>query len=112
MHLSRDESASESWKRTVKFFSWYVPRPAPVTQVSIVDEYFRKRSEARKKMLAEDAEEEAENRAKPLRTVSIMERFESIQEICGSILNLPAEVERLKGRVHKLESVMHVCIQM
>ena len=60
-----------------------------------------------KKMLAEDAEEAMENRTN-LRTVSIMERVEIIQEMCGSLLKLPAEVQSLKGRVHKLESVIHV----
>ena len=107
MYPTRDESASQSFRRSIKFFNWYVPRPAPVKEVGLVDEYFRKRSEARKKMLAEDAEEEEENRTN-VRTVSIMERISIIQEMCGSLLKLPAEVESLKGRVHKLESVVHV----
>ncbi|PWA37409.1 phospholipase-like protein [Artemisia annua] len=94
-------------ERSVKFFNWYVPRPAPVAEVGLVEEYFRKRSEARKKMVAEDAEEAAENRSN-LRTVSIMERVEIMQEMCGSLLKLPAEVESLKGRVHRLESVIHI----
>ncbi|PWA45732.1 phospholipase-like protein [Artemisia annua] len=102
-----DEGASESFRHSVKFFNWYVPRPTPVDEVGLVDEYFRKRSEARKKMLTEDAKEDAENRTN-LRTVSIMERVESIQEMCGSLLNLPAEVQSLKGRVHKLEIVIHI----
>lgn len=107
MYPSRAEGASESFRRSVKFFNWYVPRPPPVAEVGLVEEYFRKRSEARKKMLAEDAEEAMENRTN-LRTVSIMERVEIIQEMCGSLLKLPAEVQSLKGRVHKLESVIHV----
>ncbi|PWA56063.1 phospholipase-like protein [Artemisia annua] len=107
LYPSRAESASESFRRSVKFFNWYVPRPAPVAEVGFVEEYFRKRSEARKKTVAEDAEEAAENRSN-LRTVSIMERVEIIQEMCGSLLKLPAEVESLKGRVHKLESVIHI----
>ena len=109
MYPTRDEGASESFRRSVKFFNWYVPRPAPVAEVGLVDEFFRKRREARKKMLAEDVEEEAEN-CSNLRTVSIMERVEIIQEMCGSLLKLPAEVDSLKGRIHKLESVIHVSI--
>ena len=62
-------------------------------------------------MLAEDAEEEEENRTN-VRTVSIMERVSIIQEMCCSLLKLPAEVESLKGRVHKLESVIHVWIPL
>ena len=107
MYPTRIEGASESFRRSVKFFNWYVPRPAPVHEVGLADEYFRKRHELRKKMLAEDAEEAAENRTN-LRTVSIMERVAIIQEMCGSLLKLPAEVESLKGRVQKLESVVHV----
>ncbi|PWA46772.1 phospholipase-like protein [Artemisia annua] len=107
LYPTRDEGASESFRRSVKFFNWYVPRPAPVDEVGLVDEYFRKRSEARKKMVAEDAEEDAENRTN-LHAVSIMERVEIIQEMCGSLLKLPAEVQSLKGRVHKLEFVIHI----
>ena len=107
MYPSKAESASASFRSSVKFFNWYVPRPAPVAEVGLVEEYFRKKSEARKKMEAEDAEEAAENRSN-MRTVTIMERVEIIQEMCGSLLKLPAEVESLKGRLHRLESVLHV----
>lgn len=68
---------------------------------------FVKKVKHGKKMLAEDAEEAMGNRTN-LHTVSIMERVEIIQEMCGSLLKLPAEVQSLKGRVHKLESVIHV----
>lgn len=107
MYPTKFEQASDSFRRSVKFFNWYVPRPAPVREVGLADEYFRIRHELRKKMVAEDAEEAAENRTN-LRTVSIMERVAIIQEMCGRLLKLPAEVESLKGRVHKLESVVHV----
>ncbi|PWA75250.1 Leucine-rich repeat-containing protein [Artemisia annua] len=90
LYPSRAESACESFRRSVKFFNWYVPRPAPVAEIGLVEEYFRKRSEARKKMVAEDAEEAAKNHSH-MRTVSIMERLEIIQEMCGSLLKLPAE---------------------
>ncbi|GKA30728.1 hypothetical protein Tco_0717033 [Tanacetum coccineum] len=84
-------------------FMWYVPRSPPVSIGGLYGEYMNKRSAARtaKKKSSEDF-----HPSECVREASLIDRVCNLECICETLLTLPKEVKSLRGRIHKLESII------
>nr|GEW65829.1 phospholipase-like protein [Tanacetum cinerariifolium] len=82
---------------------WYVPRSLPISIGGLYGEYLNKRSAAHaaKKKSSEDF-----HPSECVREASLIDRVCDLECICESFLTLPKEDKSLRGRIHKLESII------
>ncbi|GJR74296.1 hypothetical protein Tco_0086661, partial [Tanacetum coccineum] len=82
---------------------WYVPRSPPVFIGGLYGEYLNKRSAVRaaKKKSSEDF-----HPSECVQEASLIDRVCDLECICETLLTLPKEVKSLRGRIHKLESII------
>nr|GEX28296.1 phospholipase-like protein [Tanacetum cinerariifolium] len=82
---------------------WYVPRSPLVSIGGMYREYLNKRSAARaaKKKYSKDF-----HPSECVREASLIDRVRDLEGICDTLLRLPKEVKSLRGRIHKLKSII------
>ena len=106
LYPTRAEAESEWYTKGIRFFNWYAPRPAPVvSRGGLFEDWLRKRAELRAKMHEIDNEVPA-----PHAKHTLQDRVRTLQGICNGFMLLPAEVNSLRSRVHKLETIIQVCL--
>ncbi|GJT47213.1 phospholipase-like protein [Tanacetum coccineum] len=100
---TKDEVQCNWYAPSNDYFMWYVPRSPPVSIGGLYGEYMNKRSAARaaKKKSSEDL-----HPSECVREASLIDRVRDLECICKTLLTLPKEVKSLRGRIHKLESII------
>ncbi|GKA83213.1 phospholipase-like protein [Tanacetum coccineum] len=100
---TKDEVQCNWYAPSNDYFMWYVPRSPPVSIGGLYGEYLNKRSAARaaKKKSSEDF-----HPSECVREASLIDRVRDLECICETLLTLPKEVKSLRGRIHKLESII------
>lgn len=96
LYPTRAEAESEWYTKGIRFFNWYV-----VIRGGLFEDWLRKRAELRAKMHKIDNEVPA-----PHAKHTIQDRLRTLQGICNGFMLLPAEVNSLRSRVHKLETII------
>ncbi|PWA90833.1 phospholipase-like, Aminotransferase-like mobile domain protein [Artemisia annua] len=100
LYPTRAESDTEWYTKSIRFFNWYAPRPAPaVNRGGLFEDYLCKRAALRAKIHAIDNEVPA-----PQASYTLQDRVRTLQGICNGFMLLPAEVNSLRSQVHKLET--------
>ncbi|PWA64685.1 phospholipase-like protein [Artemisia annua] len=100
LYPTRAEADTEWYTKGIRFFNWYAPRPAPaVNRGGLFEDYLCKCAALRAKMHAIDDEVPA-----PQASYTLQDRVRTLQGICNGFMLLPAEVNSLRSRVHKLET--------
>ncbi|PWA97723.1 ulp1 protease family, C-terminal catalytic domain-containing protein [Artemisia annua] len=100
LYPTRAESDTEWYTKGIRFFNWYAPRPSPaVNRGGLFEDYLCKRAALRAKIHAIDNEVPA-----PQASYTLQDRVRTLQGICNGFMLLPAEVNSLRSRVHKLET--------
>ena len=106
LYPTRAEADTEWYNNGIKFFNWYAPRAAPVVNPGgLFEDYLCKRAALRAKNHDIDNEVPA-----PQASYTLQDRVRTLQGICNGFMLLPAEVNSLRSRVHKLETVVQVCL--
>ncbi|PWA72397.1 phospholipase-like, Aminotransferase-like mobile domain protein [Artemisia annua] len=102
LYPTKAEAHSEWYTKGIRFFNWYAPRPAPVVNHGgRFEDYLRKRAELRAKIHRIDNEVPA-----PESCDTLQDRVRTLQGICNGLLMLPSEVNSLRSRVYKLETII------
>ncbi|GKB81796.1 hypothetical protein Tco_0948691 [Tanacetum coccineum] len=100
---TKDEVQCNWYAPSNDYFMWYVPRSPPVSIGGFYGEYLNKRSASRaaKKKSSEDF-----HPSECVREASLIDRVRDLECICETLLTLPKEVKSLRGRIHKLKSII------
>ncbi|GJY18602.1 hypothetical protein Tco_0390093 [Tanacetum coccineum] len=100
---TKDEVQCNWYAPSNDYFMWYVPRSPPVSIGGLYGEYMNKRSAARaaKKKSSKDF-----HPSECVREASLIDRVRELECICETLLTIPKEVKSLRGRIHKLESII------
>ncbi|GKE05390.1 hypothetical protein Tco_1397408, partial [Tanacetum coccineum] len=101
--LTKDEVQCNWYAPSNDYFMWYVSRSPPISIGGLYGEYMNKRSatHAAKKKSSEDL-----HPSECAREASLIDRVRDLECICKTLLTLPKEVKSLRGRIHKLESII------
>ncbi|PWA61132.1 phospholipase-like, Aminotransferase-like mobile domain protein [Artemisia annua] len=107
LYPTRAESVKEWYTKGIRFFNWYAPRAAPaVNRGGLFEDYLCKRAALRAKFHAIDNEVPA-----PQASYTLQDRVRTLQGICNGFMLLPAEVNSLRSRVHKLETYIQYILR-
>ncbi|GJS44167.1 phospholipase-like, aminotransferase-like mobile domain protein [Tanacetum coccineum] len=100
---TKDEVHCNWYAPSNDYFMCYVPRSPLVSIGGLYREYLNKISTARapKKKSSKDF-----HPSECVREASLIDRVRELECICETLLTLPKEVKSLRGRIHKLESII------
>nr|GEU96274.1 phospholipase-like protein [Tanacetum cinerariifolium] len=100
---TKDEVQCNRYAPSNDYFMWYVPRSPSVFIGGLYGEYINKRlaTRAAKKKSSEDF-----HPSECVREASLIDRVRELKCICETFLTLLKEVKSLRGRIHKLESII------